>query len=123
MLLWCLVTCLTHGHLVRSFQFIKTREAKWIQTIIEVISLISICNIFSSLISLRITQHCDSVELLGNEQAGFRTLHVLIAICTKVLKKELHCCFVDYRKAFDSVPRIHLRYTLLYNGINCYIMV
>ena len=87
-----------------------------------------ICKIFTSLISIRITKYCDSVELLGNEQAGFCkhystcdhifALHVLIAIYTKVLKKKLYCCFVDYKKAFDSVPRIHLWYTLLSNGIN-----
>ena len=93
------------------------------------ISLINcICKIFTSLISIRITKYCDSVELLGNEQAGFRknystcdhifALHVLIAIYTKVLKKKLYCCFVDYKKAFDSVPRIHLWYKLLSNGIN-----
>ena len=93
------------------------------------ISLINcICKIFTSLISIRITKDCDSVELLGNEQAGFRknystcdhifALYVLIAIYIKVLKKKLYCCFVDYKKAFDSVPRIHLWYKLLSNGIN-----
>ena len=93
------------------------------------ISLINcICKIFTSLISIRITKYCDSVELLGNEQADFRknystcdhifALHVLIAIYTKVLKKKLYCCFVDCKKTFDSVPRIHLWYTLLSNGIN-----
>ena len=93
------------------------------------ISLINcICKIFTSLISRRITKYCDGVELLGNEQAGFRknystcdhifALHVLISIYTKVLKKKLYCCFVDYKKAFDSVPMIHLWYKLLSNGIN-----
>ena len=87
-----------------------------------------ICKIFTSLISIRITKYCDSVELLVKEQAGFRknystcdhifALHVLIAIYTKVLKKKLYCCFVDYKKAFDSVPMIHLWYKLLSNGIN-----
>ena len=62
------------------------------------------------------------------KQAGFRkkfstsdhifSLHVLITIYTKVLKKKLYCCFVDYRKAFDSVPRIQLWYKLLASGVN-----
>ena len=71
MLSWYLVTCLTHGHLVGSFQFIKTRVLD--PNNYRGISLINcICKIFTSLISIRITKHCDSVELLGNEQAGFR---------------------------------------------------
>ena len=93
------------------------------------ISLINcICKVFTSLISSRITRFCDSIELLGSEQAGFRrgfstcdhifSLHVLITIYTKVLKKKLYCCYVDYRKAFDSVPRIYLWYKLLAYGIN-----
>ena len=93
------------------------------------ISLINcICKVFTSLLSVRLTKFSDSIELLGNEQAGFRknfstsdhifTLHVLIAIYTKVLKKKLYCCFVDYSKAFDSVPRVHLWYKLLTCGIN-----
>ena len=36
------------------------------------------------------------------------------------MKKKLHvyCCYVDYRKAFDSVPRTHLWYKMLSYGIN-----
>ena len=37
------------------------------------ISLINcICKVFTSVISARITRYCDSVQLIGNEQAGFR---------------------------------------------------
>ena len=34
------------------------------------------------------------------------------------MKNKLYCCFVDYKKAFDSVPRIDLWYKLLACGIN-----
>ena len=71
---------------------------------------------------------CESVELLGNEQAGFRknfstcdhifALYALISIYTKCAERKLYCCFVDYKKAFDSVPRVHLWYKLLTYGIN-----
>ena len=68
------------------------------------ISLINcICKVFTSVISARITRYCDSVQLIGNEQAGFRkrfstsdhifSLHVLITIYTKVLKKEIILLF------------------------------
>ena len=64
-----------------------------------------ICKIFTSLIGTRITKYCDSIELIGNEQAGFRknfstcdhifALNVLIGIYTKVLHKKLFCCYVE----------------------------
>ena len=93
------------------------------------ISLINnVCKIFTSLLSKRITSYSDSIELLGFEQAGFRkdfstndhifSLHVLITLYTKVIKKKLYCCYIDYRKAFDSVPRVHLWYKFLKYGVN-----
>ena len=45
-------------------------------------------------------------------------MHVLITLYTKVIKKKLYCCYIDYRKAFDSVPRVHLWYKLLKYGVN-----
>ena len=41
-------------------------------------------------------------------------LHTLIMIYSKVLKKKLFCCFVD----FDSVARVHLWSKLLSHDIN-----
>ena len=93
------------------------------------ISLINcFCKLFTSLLSKRITRFCESIELLGCEQAGFRknfstcdhifSLYVLIWMYKKIIKKKLYCCFVDYRKAFDTVPRLHLWYKLLSQGIN-----
>lgn len=93
------------------------------------ISLINnMCKVFTSLVTHRINKFADSIELLGVEQAGFRknfstcdhifSLHVLITLYVKVMKKKLYCCYIDYRKAFDSVPRVHLWYKLLMSGIN-----
>ena len=88
------------------------------------ITLIScVCKMFTSLISCRISKYVENFQILGNEQAGFRKkfstvdhvflLHTLIMIDSKVLKKKLFCCFVDYKKAFDSVARVHLWSKLL----------
>jgi hypothetical protein len=65
---------------------------------------------------------------LGEEQAGFRknhstvdhlfVLYGLIDIYVKKEKKRLFCTFVDYSKAFDIVPHIHLWKKLLSAGIN-----
>ncbi len=43
---------------------------------------------------------------------------MLINIYVYYIKKKWYCCFVDYCKAFDSVPIIHLWYKWLANGIN-----
>ena len=67
------------------------------------------------------TLFCESVELLGNEQ-GFSdhifALYALNSIYTKFAERKLYCCFVDYKKAFDSVPRVHLWCKLLSYDIN-----
>ena len=81
------------------------------------ISLLSCIGIvFTSLVGSCIFTY---VEILG-EQAGFRkkyftvdhvhvfVLNDLIDIYNKMKKKKLYCCFVEYSKAFDMVPRVHL---------------
>ena len=73
------------------------------------ITLIScVCKMFTSLISCRISKYVDHVFLL----------HTLIMIYSKVLKKKLFCCFMDNKKAFDSVARVHLWSKLLSYDIN-----
>ena len=83
---------------------------------------------FTSLVSKRVSKYVENFELLGNEQAGFRKnfstsdhiflLHVLIELYTKMKKQKLFCAFIDYRKAFDSVSRVHLWSKLLSHNIN-----
>ena len=64
---------------------------------------------------------------IGPEQAGFKSGHSTMdhVFVLKVLinlylsrKKRLYCCFIDYKKAFDSVPRIELWKKMLNNGID-----
>ena len=90
--------------------------------------LSSIGKVFTSLISRRLNKYIEHFEILGEEQAGFRknhstadhilVLYSLMDICTKKLKKKLYCTFVDYSKAFDTVPHIHLWNKLIAAGIN-----
>jgi hypothetical protein len=93
------------------------------------ITLLScIGKVFTSLISRRLNKYVENFELLGEEQAGFRknhstvdhllVLYGLIDIYVKKEKKKLFCTFVDYSKAFDTVPHIHLWTKLLSTGIN-----
>ena len=93
------------------------------------ISLLScIGKVFTSLVSSRISTYVENFEILGGEQAGFRkkystvdhvfVLNGLIDIYSKMKKKKLYCCFVDYSKAFDMVPRVHLWQKLLSCNVN-----
>ena len=84
--------------------------------------------VFTSLTSKRLYSFVENFELLGEEQAGFRKEHStidhlfvlfgLIDIYTKKEKRKLFCTFIDYSKAFDTVPHIHLLTKLLSTGIN-----
>jgi hypothetical protein len=69
---------------------------------------------FLSLISRPISKYLQNLEL-GSEQAGFWKDYFIadIFFCISyaywtVYKEKLYCCFVDYRKAFDMVPRVLL---------------
>jgi hypothetical protein len=84
--------------------------------------------VFTSLISSRLSSFVENFELLGEEQARFRknhstadhifVLYALINIYVKKEKKKLFCTFIDYSKAFDTVPHVHLWTKLLNTGIN-----
>ena len=92
------------------------------------ISLLScVGKVFSSLLSSRLTRYIDSFEIMGGEQAGFRKgystvdkIFILQALLElyRMKKRKLYCCFVDYKKAFDMVPRVLLWQKLLSNNIN-----
>ena len=79
----------------------------------------SICYLFSSLIITRLENYAITNGLYDPLQAGFRKgyrtsdhmfiLHSLCQIFRKA-KKNLYCCFVDFRKAFDHVDRLSLWY-------------
>ena len=72
------------------------------------------------LIIVRLTKFADLNEIIGEEQAGFRTgystqdhiftLHAIIETYQNHIyktnqNKKLYCAFIDYQKAFDLVDR------------------
>ena len=70
----------------------------------------------------------ENLDILGSEQVGFRkghstvdhifVLYALFEICVKKRKSNLYCGFVDYSKAFDIIPRVHLWAKLLSQNMN-----
>ena len=82
--------------------------------------------LFTSILNQRLTEFCENNHILKEIQAGFRrgystldNIYVFKNIIElfKFKKKKLFCCFVDYKKAFDSVWREALWYKLTKSGI------
>ena len=83
--------------------------------------------LFTAVLNQRLYNYLTSYEILKENQAGFRagyssfdhifSLYALIELL-KAKNKKLYCCFIDFRKAFDSVWRIGLWMKMLGNGIN-----
>ena len=75
----------------------------------------------------RLNDYADHVELLLENQAGFRrqhsttdhifTLNCLIEL-SHLSKKKLYCAFIDFEKAFDTVWRLGLWNKLITSNIN-----
>ena len=83
--------------------------------------------LFMLLMNDRLQEECDKNGLIHFNQIGFRKFfrpadHVftLKTLIDKAFseKKQLYTCFVDFRKAYDSVWRDALFYKLLENGIS-----
>ena len=77
--------------------------------------------LFIKTLSNRLEDFVKDNDLISNHQIGFRRSHrtidhvyTLKSIIDKMfrMKKHLHVCFVDFRKAFDSVWRQALFYKL-----------
>ena len=76
-----------------------------------------LAKLFAMVLEARLSNWAEDSELRAHGQAGFRkdyrttdnvfVLQTLIAHARKT-KKKLYCCFVDFKKAFDSVPRQRL---------------
>jgi hypothetical protein len=83
--------------------------------------------LFTSILNNRLNSYAENINLISEAQAGFRscysttdhifTLKCLVDICT-TYNKSLFCCFVDYRKAFDTIPHLNMWVKLLKCGIN-----
>ena len=89
------------------------------------ISIIScLGKLFTALLNERLTNFININNILGEEQAGFRSgystqdhifaLHSIIDLyLNRFKRKKLYCAFIDYSKAFDLVDRSYLWSKLL----------
>ena len=82
--------------------------------------------LFTSILNHRISLLFEAANMLGEEQAGFRSnysttdnIFVLKSIIDIYLrnKKRLYCAFIDYKKAFDLIDRSSLWYKMLKMGL------
>jgi hypothetical protein len=83
--------------------------------------------LFTSILNKRLLTWSEEYSIISDTQFGFRpgsgtrdAIFVLYTLIAKTLreKKRLYCCFIDYRKAFDSIDHNKLWYKLLKYGIN-----
>ncbi|KAK3107434.1 hypothetical protein FSP39_014542 [Pinctada imbricata] len=92
------------------------------------ISLISVpCKIYADVLNNRLTNWLEENELLAEEQNGFRKqrscidhIYALTSIIKnrKIRRKQTFVCFIDAKKAFDSVNRNMLWYKMMKIGID-----
>ena len=83
--------------------------------------------LFTSIINTRLNDFSDNHNLICDVQAGFRKNHstadnifILKSLIDIVQsqKKNLYCCFVDFKQAFDTVWRTGLWRKLIDSNIN-----
>ena len=83
--------------------------------------------LFTAILNIRLNNYLESMNLLCEEQAGFRkkygtTDHIFNLKCIIDLYlfrgKKLFCAFIDYKKAFDSVNRSFLWQKLLTHHVD-----
>ena len=83
--------------------------------------------LFTACINSRLTKFLNGMSIIGEEQAGFREgystldhIFVLNELINLYLhsRKRLYCCFIDYKKAFDTINRAALWGKLISNQIN-----
>ena len=83
--------------------------------------------LFTALINKRLYNWYEQNNILGEEQAGFRsgystTDHIFVLNCiiqhylTK--RKKLFCAFVDFKKAFDTINRTKMWQKVINSGAN-----
>lgn len=83
--------------------------------------------LFTAVLNTRLYNFCEVNRILIEAQTGFRNGYSTIdhifllkqlVEYYKSQNKKLFCCFIDYRKAFDTVGHEELWYKLLNCGIN-----
>ena len=89
--------------------------------------LCTISKVYSSILSVRINNYCDILNIFVEEQNGFRQnrscIDHIFSISTIVKNyicdyKHVFCAFIDFKKAFDSINRDLLFYRLLSYNID-----
>lgn len=77
----------------------------------------AMAKLFSTILEMQLSKWAESNNKRAHGQAGFRPDHNTIdhLVTLRVLMEEsrlkgetLYCCFVDFKKAFDTVPRVGL---------------
>ena len=83
--------------------------------------------LFTSILNSRLYSYLTRENILGKEQAGFRSQHSTLdhIFALHILSKSyidqskpLFCAFVDYSKAFDFIDRTYIWQKLLSSNIN-----
>ena len=86
-----------------------------------------VAKVYSSILNKRLQKYLESNNILAEEQNGFRVgrscIDHIFVLCTilrnrKIMGKESFLCFIDYKKAFDSVDRNLLLFKLSNIGVN-----
>ena len=79
------------------------------------LSLYVMSKIYASMLDGQVSAHAEVQGLRASGQAGFRTNHstydhifTLRGIIEEARhrRQRVYCCFADFRKAFDTVPRL-----------------
>ena len=88
-----------------------------------------VAKLYSYILNKRLQNYLEKNEILAEEQNGFRTgrscIDHIYIMCTvlrnrKAMGKETFVCFIDYKKAFDSINRNLMLYKLSRVGIKGY---
>jgi hypothetical protein len=92
------------------------------------ISLVSsLGKLFTSILNSRLSNFSDETDLVTKSQAGFRAgyltqdnIVILYSVITLYLskKKKLFCCFIDFKKEFDTIWRAGLWQKLINSNIH-----
>ena len=70
--------------------------------------------VYSSILSVRINDYCDLLDIMVDEQNGFRRgrscIDHIFSITSIVknsilMKQSVFCAFIDFQKAFDCINR------------------